>query len=193
METISLRSYQEPSWMLWLCFVLILRLIRPLFWLPWQQISCHGNQCLKPDSVPVPDLPAKFGANRSVNGWGDVEQTYRRQIQIIVWWHRYGCYSGQTPCPEQSDVPGRTDRQMAGRVDRQTVVRAGGRAGAQADKWIPYLFIWHDIDVVVTPVKLHVPSNWVSRINIHRLIFVSFSLRFYHHLKIWENNRELEL
>ena len=39
-------------------------------WLPWQ-IGFHGNQCPKLDSVPVPDVPAKFGADRSVNGEGD--------------------------------------------------------------------------------------------------------------------------
>ena len=35
----------------------------------------HGNQCLKPDSAPIPYLPAKFGARRSINAGVVAEQT----------------------------------------------------------------------------------------------------------------------
>ena len=45
----------------------------------------HGNRCLKPDSVPAPDLPAKFGVPRSINGGGVAEQTNTIKTSIIVW------------------------------------------------------------------------------------------------------------
>ncbi len=44
-------------------------------WLPWLQIGCHGNQCPQVLSLSVPDIPAKFGHNRSINTGGDVERT----------------------------------------------------------------------------------------------------------------------
>ena len=49
-----------------------------------KQIRFHGNERLKPDSGPIPDLCTKFGARRSINHRGVVEQTYRRQTPIIV-------------------------------------------------------------------------------------------------------------
>ena len=45
------------------------------FWLPWQPIGFHGNGSREVFSVPDPDLPAKFGADRSVNAGGDSTQT----------------------------------------------------------------------------------------------------------------------
>ena len=49
-------------------------------------IRFHGNECLKPDSAPIPYLPAKYGARRCINGRGDVEQTNTIKTSIIVWW-----------------------------------------------------------------------------------------------------------
>ena len=56
-----LSAYFKAEWALKITFL----------WLPWQQIGFHGNHCPKPDSVPVPNVSAKFGADRSVNGEGD--------------------------------------------------------------------------------------------------------------------------
>ncbi len=45
------------------------------FGLPWQQIGCHGNGSREVFSVRNPELPAKFGAHRSVNVGGVSGQT----------------------------------------------------------------------------------------------------------------------
>ncbi len=45
--------------------------------------GCHGNQCPMPDSAPIPDLRAKFGANRSVNGGGDSGQTNIQTFLVL--------------------------------------------------------------------------------------------------------------
>ncbi len=57
-------------------------IIRPIYeswdmfcWIMQRPFSFHGNECFKPDSALVPDLPAKFGAHRSINGWGVAGQT----------------------------------------------------------------------------------------------------------------------
>ncbi len=64
-----------------------------LFWLPWRQIGCHGNQYPSGNSAPCPDVPAKFGAHRPINDGGDAEQTNPMKIQIIVWWHTDNIWS----------------------------------------------------------------------------------------------------
>ena len=45
------------------------------FGLPWQQIGCHGNGSCEVFSVPIPDFPAMFGADRPVSCGGDSGQT----------------------------------------------------------------------------------------------------------------------
>ncbi len=50
--------------------------------LPWQHIGFHGNRSREVLSVPIPDLPAKFDAHRSVNGRGDSSQT--ESVTLLV-------------------------------------------------------------------------------------------------------------
>ncbi len=54
-----------------------------IVWLPWQRVGYHGNQCPKPDSVPIPDFPAKFGADRAVNGGVDSGQTNIQTFLVL--------------------------------------------------------------------------------------------------------------
>ena len=51
-----------------------------------KQLCFHGNRCLKPDSAPLPNVPAKFGARGPRNGRGVERQTNPMKTPIIVWW-----------------------------------------------------------------------------------------------------------
>ncbi len=53
------------------------------FWLPWQQTGFHGNWSRKVFSMPIPDFPAKFGADRSVNAGGDSTQTNIQTFLVL--------------------------------------------------------------------------------------------------------------
>ncbi len=53
------------------------------FWLPWQLTGFHGNGSREVFSVPIPDFPAKFGADQSINARGDSTQTNIQTFLVL--------------------------------------------------------------------------------------------------------------
>ena len=53
------------------------------FWLPWQLTGFQGNGSCEVVSVPIPDFPAKFGTDRSINDRGDSTQTNTQTFLVL--------------------------------------------------------------------------------------------------------------